>query len=287
MESARVGVIGGSGLYEMPGLTDREERTISTPFGDPSDRFILGTLQGVRVAFLPRHGRGHRLLPAEVPNRANMYAFKQLGVQRLLSVSAVGSLRETLPPGQIVVPDQLVDRTRGQRPPTFFGAGIVAHVQFDRPFCPELRSTLAHTMQSMALPVVDRATYVVIEGPQFSTLAESEFHRAQGFDLVGMTALPEARLAREAELCYATLALVTDFDCWHPSHDTVTVEAVMSVMRDNISHAQAILAAIIPTLAGARSCRCGHALAGAIMTAPEHIPAATRERLALLVDRYL
>ncbi len=287
MTTAQVGVIGGSGLYDMPGLTDRTELQISTPFGEPSDAIIVGTLDGVRVAFLPRHGRGHRWLPSEVPSRANICALKQLGVERVIAVSAVGSLRAELPPGTLVVPDQLVDRTRGPRPATFFGDGIVAHVQFDHPFCPDLRQRLLATISSQGLAAAERATYVVMEGPQFSTLAESEFHRREGFDLIGMTALPEAKLAREAELCYATLALVTDYDCWHPDHDAVTVEAVVQVMRDNTAHAQAVLRAVIPTLLDQRSCRCGQALQGAIMTAPSHISGAAHERLAWLIKPYV
>lgn len=287
MATAQIGVIGGSGLYDMPGLVDREEVQLTTPFGEPSDAFILGTLGDVRVAFLPRHGRGHRLLPSEVPSQANMYAFRQLGVTRVLAVSAVGSLQEELPPGRLVVPDQLVDRTRGIRPATFFGQGVVVHVQFDKPFCPELRQAMVEAARGQELPVKDGATYVVMEGPQFSTLAESQFHRAQGFDLIGMTALPEAKLAREAELCYATLALVTDYDCWHPGHDAVTVEAVLQVMRQNTANAQAVIKAVIPLVAGERRCRCGQALQGAIMTQAARIPPATRERLALLIEPYL
>lgn len=287
MATARIGVIGGSGLYDMPGIAGREEVRVTTPFGDPSDAFLVGTLGDVQVAFLPRHGRGHRLLPSEVPSRANMYGFKQLGVERVISVSAVGSLREELAPGCLVVPDQLVDRTRGLRPPTFFGDGVVAHVQFDKPFCPELRQVLIGAVQSHDFPLSPQGTYVVMEGPQFSTYAESQFHRTQGFDLIGMTALPEAKLAREAELCYATLALVTDYDCWHPDHDAVTVEAVMQVFQQNVANAQAVLAAVIPQIAAERGCRCGQALRGAIMTRAGLIPDETRERLALLLDRYL
>lgn len=287
MTTARVGVIGGSGLYDMPGLSDKATVAVDTPFGPPSDEFIVGTLAGERVAFLPRHGRGHRLLPTEVPSRANIYAFKSLGVERLISVSAVGSLREALPPGQLVVPDQLVDRTRGVRPFTFFGDGIVAHVAFAEPLCPDLRRVLVEASRNASTPVADGGTYVVMEGPQFSTRAESELHRAAGFDLIGMTALPEAKLAREAELCYATLALVTDYDCWHPHHDAVTVEAVMAVMRHNVTSAQAIIAAAVPLLAGPVSCVCGQALQNAIMTTPRLIPPQTRARLALIVDKYL
>lgn len=287
MNKARIGVIGGSGLYDMPGLDDREEVAVDTPFGAPSDAFVLGTLAGERVAFLPRHGRGHRLLPTEVPSRANIYAFRSLGVERLISVSAVGSLQEGLAPGTLVLPDQLVDRTKGVRPFTFFGAGIVAHVAFSDPFCPDMRARLVGAAQQSGVHVADGATYVVMEGPQFSTLAESQLHRAAGFDLIGMTALPEAKLAREAEMCYATLALVTDYDAWHPHHDAVTVEAVMAVMRQNVASAQAMIAAVVPLLAGERGCACGQALANAIMTAPEHIPPEVHARLGLLVAKYL
>lgn len=287
MAHATIGVIGGSGLYDMPGLTDREELEMSTPFGPPSDQFILGTLAGQRLAFLPRHGRGHRLLPTEVPSRANIHGFKQLGVQRLISVSAVGSLREELPPGRMVVPDQLVDRTKGVRPFTFFGAGIVAHVGFDKPFCGETRMALCKAIESTGQQVADRATLCVMEGPQFSTLAESELHRHNGFDLIGMTALPEAKLAREAEICYATLALVTDYDCWHPRHDSVTVEAVMQIVQQNVQNAQAVIAALVPLLAAERGCACGSALQNAIMTRPDLVPAETRERLQLLIGKYV
>ena len=287
MAEAMIGVIGGSGLYDMPGLDDRVERQVETPFGSPSDQFVIGTLAGQRVAFLPRHGRGHRLLPTEVPSRANIYAFKQLGVQRLISVSAVGSLREDLPPGRMVVPDQLVDRTRGVRPFTFFGAGVVAHVAFDKPFCPETRAALCEAIRSTGQQVAERGTLCVMEGPQFSTLAESELHRANGFDLIGMTALPEAKLAREAELCYATLALVTDYDCWHPQHDSVTVETVVQVLQQNVANAQAVVAALTPLLAAERTCSCGHALQNAIMTNAALIPTETRARLGLLLDKYL
>lgn len=287
MATARIGVIGGSGLYDMPGLRDREELAVETPFGPPSDRFVLGTLESERVAFLPRHGRGHRLLPSEVPSRANIYAFKLLGVERLISVSAVGSLREPLAPGQLVVPDQLVDRTKGVRPFTFFGGGIVAHVAFAQPLCGEVRGALAAAVRQTGQSVVDEATYVVMEGPQFSTLAESEMHRAAGYDLIGMTALPEAKLAREAELCYGILALVTDYDCWHPEHDSVTVESVMNVMRGNVANAQAALAALIPSLGGPRECGCGHALDHAIMTDPKAIPRDAYERLRPLIQHYV
>jgi 5'-methylthioadenosine phosphorylase len=268
-------------------LTYWEENTVDTPFGAPSDSLILGKIAGHPVVFLPRHGRGHRLLPSEVPSRANMYALKSLGVERIISVSAVGSLREELAPGLLVMPDQLVDRTKGVRPFTFFGGGIVAHVPFAHPFCSELSDTLLGAAQSSGQQVRQGGTYVVIEGPQFSTLAESESHRAAGYHLVGMTALPEAKLAREAGLCYATLALVTDYDCWHPEHDAVTVDAVIAVMHRNVANAQAVIAASVPLLAEDRGCACGKALENAIMSAPGMIPAEVRERLALLVDPYL
>lgn len=287
MTQATIGVIGGSGLYAMPGLEHHEHVTVDTPFGAPSDAFTIGTLDGQRIAFLPRHGRGHRLLPSEVPSRANMYAFKQLGVERILSVSAVGSLREDLAPGQMVIPDQLVDRTKGVRPFTFFGDGVVAHVAFDRPFCPDLRASLTKAITLTNQPVVEQATLCVMEGPQFSTLAESELHRRNGFDLIGMTALPEAKLAREAEICYATLALVTDYDCWHPQHDAVSVESVVEVLQRNVANAQAVIAALVPLLAADRACACQYALQHAIMTAAEHIPPETRARLDLLIGRYV
>jgi 5'-methylthioadenosine phosphorylase len=287
MTRATIGVIGGSGLYAMPGLEARQTITIDTPFGAPSDAFTVGTLHGQHVAFLPRHGRGHRLLPSEVPSRANIYAFKALGVERILSVSAVGSLREALPPGRMVVPDQLVDRTKGVRPFTFFGDGVVAHVAFDKPFCAEMRAALIQAVQQTGQPVAEQATLCVMEGPQFSTLAESELHRRNGFDLIGMTALPEAKLAREAELCYATLALVTDYDCWHPGHDSVTVDAVVQVLQQNVAHAQAVIDALVPRLAGERQCTCQHALQYAIMTAPAHIPAEAYARLHLLISNYV
>ncbi len=287
MAQATIGVIGGSGLYDMPGLKARETVMIDTPFGAPSDAFTIGTIGGQRVAFLPRHGRGHRLLPTEVPSRANMYAFKQLGVERILSVSAVGSLREDLPPGRMVVPDQLVDRTKGVRPFTFFGDGVVVHVAFDKPFCPQTRAALIEAVRQTEQPVADGATLCVMEGPQFSTYAESQWHRHNGWDLIGMTALPEAKLAREAELCYATLALVTDYDVWHPQHDSVSVDAVVRVLQQNVANAQAVIAALVPMLAMERTCACGRALEHAIMTAPDAIETKAYERLAALIGSYV
>jgi 5'-methylthioadenosine phosphorylase len=272
----------------MPGLEAHETVTLDTPWGAPSDAFTIGTIVGQRVAFLPRHGRGHRLLPTEVPSRANMHAFKQLGVERVVSVSAVGSLRDELPPGRMVVPDQVVDRTKGVRPFTFFGDGVVAHVAFDQPFCPQLRAALIGAVQQTNQPVADGAALCVMEGPQFSTYAESQWHRQNGWDLIGMTALPEAKLAREAEVCYATLALVTDYDCWHEQHDSVSVDAVVKVLQQNVANAQAVIAALVPMLAGAeRTCSCDHALQHAIMTAPEMITPQARARLDLLIGKYV
>ncbi len=285
---ATIGVIGGTGLYSMPELTDVEDIAIATPFGPPSDNITLGRLAGQRVAFLPRHGRGHRLSPTELPVRANLWALKSLGVEYVISVSAVGSLREEIAPADIVIPDQLFDRTR-QRATTFFSDGIVAHVGIADPFCANLRRVLLDAARTVApTPVVDGGTLVVIEGPQFSTKGESRIFRRWGLDIIGMTTLPEARLAREAELAYAVLALVTDYDVWHASEEPVTTDAVLRVLAQNARVAQRILATAVPHISAA-GCHdgCHHALADAIATAPDAIPPATRQRLALLLDKYL
>lgn len=287
MIQATIGVIGGSGLYSMPGLTDVEHVSVDTPFGAPSDQYIIGSIAGTRVAFLPRHGVGHRLTPSEVPARANMYGFRQLGVQSLIAVSAVGSLRDDYAPGHIVIPTQLYDRTKGIRPSTFFGEGIVAHVAFDKPFDDELSARLATAATSVGATFHRGGTYVCMEGPQFSTLAESNENRRRGFDLIGMTALPEAKLAREAEMAYAMLAMVTDYDCWHPDHDAVTVETVVATMHANSAMAQAIIGAVVPLIASGFDSPAHRALAQAIMTDPARIPAAKRQQLALLLDKYL
>ncbi len=283
---AQIGIIGGSGLYDMAELTDREEVAIATPFGDPSGPYVVGTLRGRRVAFLARHGAGHRLMPGELNFRANIYGFKTLGVERILSASAVGSLKLEYPPQDIVVPDQFLDRTRG-RASTFFGRGLVAHVSFAHPVCADL-SGAAH---EAAIAVGARAhlggTYVCMEGPQFSTLAESNLYRAWGMDVIGMTNLQEAKLAREAEICYATLALVTDYDCWHPEHDSVTVDMIVANVIQNAKTAQAIIAETVGRLDGARTCPCATALANAIITSRDAIPAATRADLAPIVGKYL
>jgi len=284
--SIQIGIIGGSGLYDMAELTDREERVVTTPFGDPSGPYVLATLRGRRVAFLARHGHGHRLLPSELNFRANIYGFKVLGAEWILSASAVGSLREDFKPLDLVIPTQFYDRTRG-RVSTFFGDGLVAHVGFAHPFC-KLLSDVAYEAGRRAGATMHRSgTYVCMEGPQFSTKAESESYRASGFDIIGMTNLQEAKLAREAEICYTTIALVTDYDCWHPDHDSVTVEMIVSNLMQNAKVAQQVIANAVEKLPIARSCECARALATAIITRPEAIPAATRARLQPLVGKYL
>jgi 5'-methylthioadenosine phosphorylase len=283
---AQIGIIGGSGLYDMAELTDREERRVETPFGDPSGPYILATLRGRRVAFLARHGAGHRYQPSELNFRANIYGFKALGVEWILSASAVGSLREDYKPLDLVVPDQFFDRTRG-RISTFFGDGIVAHVGFAHPFCAPLSEIMYASAQHAGATVHRGGTYVCMEGPQFSTVAESNFYRAQGFDIIGMTNLQEAKLAREAEICYTTLALVTDYDCWHPNHDAVTVDMVVATVQQNAKTAQQVMASAVERLPIARTCECARALASAIMTRPDAISPAARARLGLLINKYI
>jgi 5'-methylthioadenosine phosphorylase len=286
LAQAEIGIIGGSGLYSMKGLTDIHEVQLATPFGAPSDPYVLGTLAGRKVAFLARHGRGHRILPSELNFRANIHGFKQLGVERILSVSAVGSLREEHKPTDFVIPDQFYDRTK-QRVSTFFGEGLVAHIAFGDPICPELAAIVAKAGIAAKVITKSGGTYVCMEGPQFSTKAESNAYRAQGFDLVGMTNLQEAKLAREAEICYVTIAMVTDYDCWHPDHDSVTVEQIIGVLTKNAENAADVVREAVALLPAGRSCKCGQALAMAIMTAPDAIPAATRAKLDLLVGKYL
>ncbi|MFQ3664239.1 MAG: S-methyl-5'-thioadenosine phosphorylase [Chloroflexaceae bacterium] len=287
MTQATIGVIGGSGLYAMEGLEDVEEVSLETPFGAPSDAFVIGTLGGRRVAFLPRHGRGHRLNPSEVPSRANVYAFKQLGVEYLISVSAVGSLREEYAPGHVVVPDQIFDRTKGIRPATFFENGVVAHVSFDKPFCPALSQRLYAAAKAAGATVHRGGTLVVMEGPAFSTKAESEENRRRGHSLIGMTALPEAKLAREAEIAYATLAMVTDYDVWHPDHDAVTVDAVVAVLQANALLAQRIVRNVVDLIGDGFESLAHTALATAIITDRSRIPAEARERLRVIAGKYL
>ncbi|MDH7489408.1 MAG: S-methyl-5'-thioadenosine phosphorylase [Anaerolineae bacterium] len=286
MEPVLVGVIGGSGVYEMEGLTQVEEIRVKTPFGDPSDAIIVGTLEGVRVAFLPRHGRGHYISPTELPARANIYALKSLGVQRIIAVSACGSMKEENAPLHIVIPDQIFDRTKA-RPSTFFGDGVVVHISFAEPFCPDMRQKLYAAAQKAGATVHKDGTMVVMEGPQFSTKAESRIYRSWGVDVIGMTALPEAKLAREAEICYATLALVTDYDVWHESEEPVTVEMIVQNLQRNVEMAKKIIRLAVPTLGKPETCPCPHALENAIITNLAKIPAATRQKLALLLDKYL
>jgi 5'-methylthioadenosine phosphorylase len=286
LQQAEIGIIGGSGLYSMPGLTDTKELTQTTPFGAPSDAYVLGTLEGRKVAFLSRHGRGHRISPSELNFRANIYGFKQLGVERILSVSAVGSLKEEHKPTDFVIPDQFFDRTR-HRVDTFFGDGIVAHVSLADPVCGELAKVFAGACRAVGVVGKLGGSYVCMEGPQFSTRAESNVYRSWGMDVIGMTNLQEARLAREAEICYSTLAMVTDYDCWHTGHDAVTVEQVVAVVHQNAENAQKVLRQAVAALSKTRGCKCGSALASGIMTDPTKIPAATREKLKLILDKYL
>lgn len=287
MSPITIGVIGGSGLYEIEGLTDLQEVTRETPFGSPSDSFVTGMLEGVKMVFLPRHGKGHRLLPSEVPYRANIFAMKQLGVQRIISISAVGSMKEAIAPGHIVIPDQFFDRTQGKRDSTFFGNGVVAHVQFADPVCHDLSRILADAARKVGATVHQGGTYICIEGPNFSTRAESNIFRSWGVDIIGMTNIPEARLAREAEICYATVALATDYDCWHDSHDDVSVDAILTIIRQNVAMARNIVKQAVKSLAQPSPCACGNALQYAIITDPARIPAQTRKILEPLIGRYL
>jgi 5'-methylthioadenosine phosphorylase len=286
MEHVHIGIIGGSGLYDMADVTDRSEVTFTTPFGEPSGPYLLGTLRGKRVAFLSRHGAGHRLSPSELNYRANIFGMKMLGVEYLLSASAVGSLKEELPPLDIVIPDQFIDRTKG-RISTFFGRGLVAHVAFAHPICRHLSEIAYESGRRAGANVHKGGTYVCMEGPQFSTLAESRLYRSWGADIIGMTNLQEAKLAREAEICYATIALVTDYDCWHPDHDHVTVEMIIANLTQNAKTAQQIIAGAVERLPYERTCECASALKYALITRPDCIPAQVREELAPIVGKYL
>ena len=285
-ERAEIGIIGGSGLYDMAELTDRREVRVETPFGETSAPFVLGTLRGRPVAFLARHGAGHRISPSELNFRANIYGMKVLGVEAILSASAVGSLREELKPQHIVVPDQFLDRTRG-RIGTFFGRGIVAHVGFAHPVCLTLAGIAADAGDRVGATVHRGGTYVCMEGPQFSTLAESNLYRTWGMDVIGMTNLQEAKLAREAEICYSTIALVTDYDCWHPEHDAVTVEMIVATLQQNAKTAQALIAEAVAQVPAERTCPCAGALASAIITRHEMIPADVRRDLAPIIGKYV
>ena len=283
---ADVGIIGGSGLYTMPGLVDTREIRVKTPFGEPSDGIVIGTLEGKRVAFLARHGRGHRILPSEINFRANICAMKQLGVERIISASAVGSLQEDLRPGEFLIADQFVDRTKN-RVSTFFGGGLVAHVTFDKPTCGQVSAVLADASAKCGVKVHARGHYVCIEGPQFSTLAEAHVHRQLRFEVIGMTNVTEAKLAREAELCYATIAMITDYDCWHPEHESVTGAQIIATLNQNADNAQKVLREAVRAMPAERTCKCGAALRHALITDLKLVPAATKKRLAPIIDKYL
>jgi 5'-methylthioadenosine phosphorylase len=284
--SATIGIIGGSGLYSMDGLKDSREVRVKTPFGDPSDAIVLGTLEGKRVAFLARHGRGHRILPGEINFRANICAMKQLGVERIISVSAVGSLQEDLRPGEFMVADQFVDRTKS-RVSTFFGGGLVAHVTFDKPTCLQVSAVLVDASKKCDVKVHPRGTYVCIEGPQFSTLAEAHLHRQLRFEVIGMTNVTEAKLAREAELCYGTIAMITDYDCWHPEHESVTGAQIIATLNQNAENAQKALREAVRAMPAERNCKCGSALKHALITDLRLVQAATKKRLASIIGKYL
>jgi 5'-methylthioadenosine phosphorylase len=282
---AEIGIIGGSGLYAMPGFDAVEEAVIQTPFGEPSDNYVLGKLAGKSVAFLARHGRGHRISPSELNFRANIYGMKSLGVERIISLSAVGSLKEEHRPLDFVLPDQFFDRTRG-RISTFFGEGLVAHISFADPICPQLADVLAGACATAGVNAKKGGTYLCMEGPAFSTKAESNVYRSWGMDVIGMTNLQEAKLAREAEICYVTVAMVTDYDCWHPQHDSVTVNDIIGNLVKNASNACAVVAAAVAAMPQGRACKCGSALSHAILSDRASVPAATRQKLGILIDKY-
>ena len=283
---ADIGIIGGSGLYDIEGLRKVQERSVRTPFGAPSDKVVLGELDGIRIAFLSRHGRGHRINPSDINYRANIYALKSLGVRRVISVSAVGSMKESIKPGDVVLPDQFIDFTK-RRVSTFFEGGIVAHVAFGEPICAPLATDLLASARSVGATVHRGGVYLCVEGPQFSTKGESRLYRQWGVDVIGMTNMPEAKLAREAELCYATVALVTDYDCWHETEEAVTVDAILAALSQNVALAKRMLRQVVPSTAGAADCACHRALQDAIVTAPDRMPASLRRKLALLMERVI
>ena len=286
MPQVKVGVIGGTGLYDIEGLTNIEEVDIDTPFGKPSDAITTGRLEGVGIAFLPRHGKGHRISPTEIPVRANIYALKWLGVEHIIAICSAGSFKPEIKPGDLVIPDQLIDRTRS-RVNSFFGEGIVAHISLAEPFCPVLSQILYHTALEVGANVHPKATYIAIEGPAFSTRAESQLYRSWGADIIGMTALPEARLAREAEICYAIIACVSDYDCWHKRNQPVTIDIVLNVLRQSIDTARKIIKLAVTRLPEKRNCSCATALKTAIITDPKLIPTEQKKRLNLLIGKYL
>jgi len=286
MSEAKLGVIGGSGLYQIEGLDDIEEVKVSTPYGDPSDVITVGTLEGIRVVFLPRHGRGHRINPSEIPVRANIYALKSLGVERIIAVNSCGSYKEEIVPGHLLIPDQIIDRTNG-RPSTFFEGGIVAHVPFADPFCADLSAVLYKAAQDVGATVHNGGTFVVMEGPQFSTKAESFLHKSWGASVIGMTTIPEAKLAREAEICYASVACVTDYDCWHETHEAVTIEMVLATMAKNIDVSKQIIKIAAGRISGERGCICASALQNSIVTNPKAITPQKKHDLELLIGKYI
>jgi 5'-methylthioadenosine phosphorylase len=285
MSADILGIVGGSGLYDIEGLTDKDFVKIETPFGQPSGEYLTGVLAGTKIVFLPRHGIGHTLLPSEINFRANIHGFRQLGVRHILSVSAVGSLKPEVRPGDLVIPDQFIDRTRG-RQSTFFGQGVAAHVQFGDPVCPAMVNALDQALKNLGIPYHRGGTYVAMEGPAFSTRAESELYRSWSADVIGMTSIPEAKLAREAEICYATLALSTDYDCWHLSEEEVSVESVLAVIKQNITSAKKTVTKLAQNFPPSEACRCQQALEGALLTKPEQIPESARQRLNLLLERF-
>jgi len=286
MPQANIGVIGGTGLYDIEGMRDIQEVNIETPFGKPSDTIVVGKLEGVGIAFLPRHGQGHRILPGELPSRANIYALKSLGVEHIIAICSAGSFKEEIKPGDLLIPDQLIDRTRG-RVSTFFGEGIVAHISFAEPFCPKLSQVLYQSAREVGAAVHPRGTFVIMEGPAFSTRAESRLYRSWGADIIGMTALPEAKLAREAEICYAVIGCVTDYDSWHERHEPVTVEVILGILRKNADTARQIIKLAVGRIAKSRDCECATALRTAIVTTPELIPPAQKKKLDLLIGKYI
>lgn len=286
MPEVKLGVIGGTGLYEIEGLSDVEEVKVKTPFGDPSDSIITGTLGGTRITFLPRHGRGHRINPTELPSRANIYALKSLGVEWIISINSAGSLREELAPRHLVIPDQIIDRTQN-RVNSFFGNGMVVHIPFAEPFCPVLSEILYQAARDAGATVHNGGTFIAMEGPQFSTRAESRLYRSWGASLIGMTVLPEAKLAREAEMCYASVACVTDYDCWHEEKESVTAEIILAILADNISTAKEVIKIASSRIPGRRECECAHALRTSMVTPPALIPEQMKRELAVLIGRYL
>jgi 5'-methylthioadenosine phosphorylase len=283
---AKIGVMGGTGLYDIEGMTDIEEVNVNTPFGKPSDTIVIGRLGGVGIAFLPRHGKGHRILPSELPSRANIYALKSLGVEHIIAICSAGSFKEEIKPGDLLIPDQLIDRTRG-RVSTFFGEGVVVHVSFADPFCPQLSQILYQSAREAGATVHPKGTFVIMEGPAFSTRAESRLYKSWGADIIGMTALPEAKLAREAEICYAVIGCVTDYDSWHERHEAVTVEVILNILHKNVDTAKKIIKLAVGRIPEGRDCQCATALKTAIVTAPELIPAAQKKKLDLLIGKYI